>query len=210
MFCSRCGRPVEPGAQFCPACGQAVAPPPSAPLLPETIPASPALLTTLPQLVMVYEGGLGRVNFGFEDPAGRFLGATQGEIAFPLKYTLFDENQRPVLILDGARAHGLLYDFLVHDPSGAILATIRQQSSFMSRKYGISVDGAERMLLTADAMGYHYQIVENGSGAILATGERTSGFRRSTVSIAFPPDRAWDHRIGIGAMILIYYLCTRK
>jgi hypothetical protein len=177
---------------------------------PVSTPVATSRLTALSQLVMVYQGSLGRVNFGFEDPSGQSLGGTQGEIAFPLKYTLFDENQRPILIVDGTRVRGLLYDYLVHDPSGAVLATIRQQSSFMSRKYSVTIGGAERMLLTSDAVGFHYQIVENGSGAILATGERTSGIRRSTVEITFAPDHEWDHRIGIGAMILIYYLSTRK
>jgi hypothetical protein len=193
---------------FCPACGRALVATTAQPL-PSLTPAG-SDLTTLSHVVMVYQGGLGRTNFTFEDPSGRLLGATTGEITFPLKYTLFDANQQPVLILDGSRARGLLYDYLVHDPAGQVLASARQESSFMSRKYSVTVGDTPRMTLTSDAVGYHYQLVENDSGTVLASGDRTSGLRRSFVDLTFSDPHSWDHRIGIGLMLLLYYICTRR
>jgi hypothetical protein len=211
MFCTHCGAPIDPSSRSCPACGASVNPLADAAALPSAPPMSDSTLTSASRLVMVYQGGLmSLVNFGFEDASGKPLGATRGEVVFPLKYTLYDEHQQPVLILDGVRVRGLLYDFLVHDPSGGVLASIRQESSFMSRKYGVSVNGEQRMTLTTDAIGYHYQLTENGSGVALATGSRTSGLHKSYVQLEFSDDHAWDHRIGIGAMLLVYYLCTRR
>jgi hypothetical protein len=210
MFCTACGRPVDPSARSCPACGNSLVPPPGPVPRSEPAPLPSSRLLSVPRLVMVYQGGLGRVNFGFEDPSGASLGGTQGEMVFPLKYTVFDEGGQPVLILDAVRVRGLLFDFLVHDPNGQVLASVRQETSFMSRKYGVSVDGVPRMTLTTDALGYHFQLVEDGTGISLATGERTSGLRRSFVELSLSPARSWDHRIGVGTMLLAYYLCTRR
>jgi hypothetical protein len=210
MFCSHCGAPLNPSGQSCSVCGASVILPLDAPVPQEATSTRPSGLTSESRLVMVYQGSLGRVEFGFQDPSGRPLGATRGEIVFPLKYTVLDEQQQVVLILDGERVRGLLYDFLVHEPNGGVLASFRQKSSFMSRKYGVTVNGEERMTLTTDATGYHYQLVENGTEAVVVTGTRTSGLRKSFVEIAFADGSAGDHRIGIGAMLLVYDLCTRR
>jgi uncharacterized protein YxjI len=148
-------------------------------------------------------------NFQFQDPYGRPLGGTQGELAFPVKYTLFDETGQIVLVVDAQRVRGLLYEFLIHDGSGTVLAALRQESSVMSRKYGLSVGGQENWRLTTDAMGYHYQVEEVVGGRILVTGDRKPAVRTSTTEITIVDGQPLDHRVVLGAMILAAYLTTR-
>lgn len=159
---------------------------------------------------MVWDKFSTMTNFRLQDPSGQPLGGTRGEVAFPVKYTLFDENQQPILSIDASRVRGLLYDFLIHDATGAILATLRQESSVMSRKYGLAVGGEELWLLTTDAMGYHYQIEEVNGGRVLATGDRKPALRTSTTEIVIADGEPLDHRIVIGAMILACYFTTRR
>jgi hypothetical protein len=148
-------------------------------------------------------------NYRFEDPAGTPLGETRGEIAFPVKYTLFDTQGQPVLVLDGGREHGLQFAFYVRDASGTVLATLRMRSSFLSRRYGISVGATESMFLTTDASGYHYRVLEAGSESVLATGDRSMAVRTARTEIAIADAPGLDHRIMLGAMILAEYLSTR-
>lgn len=209
MFCTVCGRPVDPTAQFCTVCGTKVQAPagdsPPAPALP---PRS-SDLTRLSHLVMVWDKFSPVMNFQFQDPYGRPLGGTEGEIAFPVKYTLFDETGQPVLMVDAQRVHGLRFEFVIHDVSGAVLATLRVESSVMSRKYGLSVGGQENWTLTTDAMGYRYQVEEVAGGRVLATGERRPAVRTSTTEISIADGQPLDHRIILGAMILAGYFTTR-
>jgi hypothetical protein len=211
MFCIRCGNPTAEGAPTCPRCGAPVGPGAISPVpLPSSDSGADSPLTTLPHLVMLWDKLSLLTNFQFVDSAGTPLGGTVGEIAFPLKYTLFDANQRLVLVLDAARVRGLLFQYLIHDATGAVLASLQVKSSFLSRKYGITVNGIESMLLTTDAMGYHYQIEAAGSGTVLATGVRTMALRTSRTEIQISPTTDLDHRIVLGSMILACYLSTRR
>jgi hypothetical protein len=210
MFCSRCGSPIVEGAPTCPRCGTPVgpvAPGEAPPLRSSTEAESP--LTSLSHLVMQWDKLALHVNFQFSDPAGTLVGETVGEMVFPLKYTLFDTDRRAVLVLDGVRVRGLLYDYLIHDPTGAVLASLRVKSSFLSRKYGITVGGRETMLLSSDAAGYAYQIEAAGSGTVLATGNRAMAIRIARTEIDISPAPDLDHRIVLGSMILISYLTGR-
>jgi hypothetical protein len=208
MFCAKCGGALDSGAMVCSACVTAVGPAATSPALSSS--STPSDIATFSHIVAVYGGHLGRVDFSLEDPSGRVLGVTQGEIAFPLKYTVLDSAQQPVLILDGVRVRGLSYDYLVHEPSGAVLASARQESSFMSREYGVRKGGTPQWTLTTVSLGYHYRLIDNATQGVLASGDRTSGLRRSFVDVTFSDRRHWGHRIGIGLMMLVYYLCTRQ
>ena len=207
MFCPRCGRPIDEGAQFCPSCGFAVSGP-GTPLASSASP-SPPLLLAASRLVLVYDKLSMMANFQFQDLSGRLLGTTQGEVAFPLKYTLVDDRQQVVLSLDATRVRGLLYDYLIHDATGRVLASIHQESSFMSRKYQMSVNGQADWLLTTDASGYHYEIRSAPGGVVVATGQRKPALRTSTTQLEITEGQPLDHRIILGAMILLCYF-TRK
>lgn len=210
MFCTRCGRTLDEGTQFCPACGAPVSGPGSTPLFGSApVPPAPALLTAS-QLTMVWDKLSMFTNYQFQDASGRTLGGTKGEIAFPVKYTLFDENQQVVLTIDATMAHGLRFDFLIHESSGNVLASIRQEASFMSRKYALTVGGRPDWLLTTDATGYHYQIEAASGGNIAATGDRKPALRTSTTEIRIADGQPLDHRIILGALILAEYFSTRK
>jgi len=211
MFCPQCGTTAPPDAQFCPACGASLssAPVPAAPL-PSVAPTGPSRLTTADQLVLVFDKFSTVTNFQLQDASGLTLGVTQGEFAFPLKYTLYDDRHRVVLSLDATRAHGLTYDYLIHDETGSVLASLRQLSSFMSRKYAMTINGVASHLLSTDAPGYHYQVEETPGGAVIATGDRKPALRTSTTQISFTGRSPLDHRIVLGAMILACYLTTRR
>ena len=208
MFCTRCGRPLEAGASACPSCGQPVAAS-EQPLTGPATPTPPLLLTTSP-LEMVWDKLSLMTNFQFRDDAGRTLGVTHGEIAFPVKYTLQDDRGEVVLTLDAQRVHGLLYDFMVHDAAGRVLATIRQESSFLSRKYAVSIDGRPDYLLTTDAAGYHCAIHGAADGSAVATAERKPALRTSTTRVEIAEGAPLDRRVILGAMILVVYLTTRQ
>ena len=209
MFCTVCGHPVDPTAQFCTNCGTKV------PVSTGDAPPAPALpprssdLTRLPHLVMVWDKFSLVMNFQFQDPYGRPLGGTQGELAFPVKYTLFDETGQAVLMVDAQRVRGLHFEFVIHDASGAALASLHVESSVLSRRYGLSVGGQENWALTTDAMGYHYQVEEVASGRALATAERRPAVRTSTTEISIADGQPLDHRIILGAMILAGYFTLR-
>lgn len=210
MYCSACGQPIDPAALFCPACGARVSPSPGGPPLFSSSVPPPSDLTTLSHLVLVWDKLTTVENYQLQDPSGRPLGRAVGEIGFPVKYTVVDEGGRVVLHIDAKRAHGLLFDLLIHDAEGTVLATLHPESSVMSRKYGLSVGGQEGWLLTTDAMGYHYQVEEVAGGRVLATGDRKPALRTSTTEIVMADGQPLDHRVVIGAMILACYLTTRR
>ena len=114
---------------------------------------------------------------------------------FPLKYTLFDTNQQPVLIVDGVRTKGLLYTYLIHDAAGNVLVSLRQKNSFMSRKYVITKDGAEVMLLTTDSAGANYKMEDANSGTVIASGYRHMALKTSKTEIDISETENVDHRI---------------
>ena len=206
MFCSHCGTAIPDDARFCPKCGVGVGPGPTEGPLTTSSPAS--ALTTASQLVMVWDKLAMIRNYRFEDGAGNPLGTTQGQVAFPLKYTLLDSEGKVVLVLDGGREHGLQFAYWVHDANGAVLATFRVRSSFMSRRYGITVGGTERYLLWTDATGYQYRVEELGTSRVLATGTRTMAVRWSRTQIEIGEGSELDHRIVLGSMILADHIAT--
>ncbi len=128
---------------------------------------------------------------------------------FPLMYTLYDTTQQPVLSVDGTRVRGLLYIYLIHDAAGNVLASLKQKSSFMSRKYGIITDGLESMLLSTDASASNCKLEDINSGNVLASGHRDMGLKTSKVEIDISDIEKVDHRIVLGGMLLVYYFARR-
>jgi hypothetical protein len=206
MNCPQCGTPASPGANFCARCGRAFAPSSG----PAGAPSPPSSLLRLSHLSLVWDQLSLLPNFEFRDPNGGVVGTTQGKRALPIWYALSDEAQRPVLLVDGVRAHGLNFDFRIVEPSGQVLATFRLKSSLLSRKYGITVGGAESMLLETDATGHHWQIVEGEGGPVVATGVRAPALRTATTQIDIPDGPTVDRRIVLGGMILAAYLTTAR
>jgi hypothetical protein len=93
-------------------------------------------------------------NYRFEDPqTGVLIGEANGVLKPPLgiQYSVFDANRAPILTIDSERAKLMQYSYLVRDPQGNVLATLKQKSSFKGHKYTIEKDGSEVMLLTTDA-----------------------------------------------------------
>ena len=115
-----------------------------------------------------------------------------------------------MLVLDAVRERGLEFAHLIRNAAGTVLASLRVKSSFMSRRYGITVEGTEGMFLTTDAAGYRYQIEEAGTGNVLATGLREMALRTSRTTIEIPEGTRLDHRIVLGSMILAEYDSTRR
>ena len=210
MFCTRCGRPLPEGAQFCTACGEAAGATGAGPPRPSSSEGSDSLLLSASPLMMVWDKLSTFTNYQFQDASGQVIGSTQGEFAFPIKYTVFDERQQVALTLDAKRVRGLRYDFLIHDPTGAVLATIHQESSVLSRKYSMTVGDRPDWTLTTDAMGYHYEIAGENGGIVVATGDRKPAIRTSTTEIRIAAAPLLDHRVILGAMVLVCYLSTRK
>jgi hypothetical protein len=151
-------------------------------------------------------------HFQFNDPSGKPVGETQGEGVFPVKYTLLDDRQRVVLVANAERVRGLEFDFVLRDATGAVIATMEPKSSFMSRKYGVKVDGQEVLLLNCDSTGSRCQLEEVGSGRVLASSSRDWKFASSTsvTQIDVSEAAAVDHRIVIGTILLETYLSSHR
>jgi hypothetical protein len=208
MLCPNCNKPRNEGDRFCANYGKDLQQPPSNNFHAQNLQTS-SLLTTLNRLVLIWDKFAIPINFQFQDTSGMLLGETKGEMAFPLKYTLFDSNQETVLILDALRERGLSYAYLVHDSQGNVLASFRVKSSFMSRKYAITLDGMESMLLVTDAVGANYKVENINGGSVLATGQRHLGFKTGKADIEISDIEKVDHRILLGGMLLAAYLTGR-
>ena len=209
MLCQNCGKPVGDGDRFCQNCGKTLQLENVDTAAVRASPAPDSPLTSLNHLLMLWDKFAFHLNYQFQDLSGMLLGETKGEMKFPLKYTLFDTNQQPVLIVDGVRTKGLLYSYLIHDAAGNILVSLNQKNSFMSRKYGITKDGIEVMLLTTDSAGANYKIEDANRGTVLASGYRHMALKTSKTEIDISETENVDHRIVLGGMILACYLSTR-
>lgn len=209
MLCQNCGEPVGEGNRFCQNCGKALQLADA--ILPavRASPAPDAPLTSLNHLVMMWDKLAFHLNYKFQDSSGMLLGETKGEMEFPLKYTLFDTNQQPVLAEDGVRSKGLLYTCLIHDAAGNVLVSLKQKNSLMSRKYVITKDGAEVMLLTTDSARANYKMGDANIGSVIASGYRHIALKTSKTEIDISETENVDHRIVLGGMILACYLSAR-
>ncbi len=204
VFCTVCGSPAPEGAQFCSNCGSPAQRVGSDPPLASSSPTMGVPLTSARHFVLLFDTLALRMAFQIQDPSGKPLGEAQGGNLAPVSgaFTVVDNDQKVVLVLDSARERGLNFVFRIHDSSGTVLATLRPKSSFMSRKYSISVGSDEVLLLTTDAPGLHYQISEIRSGAVLATGSRALALRTSRTEVTLPEGHGTDPRILLGTMIL--------
>lgn len=210
MFCASCGAPLPEGAQFCLSCGNPVGPSIAGPPPLDLSGAVTSPLTSASHLVMLWDKLGWTRNYQFQDESGTPLGETRAEGTLPLRYTLLDNRGQVVLTLDAVREHGLAFAHLIHDAAGTVLASLRVKSSFMSRRYGITVGQTEGWYLVTDATGYRYQIEEGGSEQVLATGIREMALRTSRTTIDIREGTSLDHRIVLGSMIFAELDSTRR
>ncbi len=167
----------------------------------------PVPLTSVSHLVMLWDKLAMHPGFQIQDPSGRPLGETSGGIlGLSNELTVFDTDRRVVLGLTVAIEHRLPFGFLIHDATGAVLATLRPKTSFGSQKFGISIDAAEAMLLIIKSSWLHYEIEDAGTGRVLATADRKMAVRISRTEIDISESQELDHRIVIGSMIMASYV----
>jgi len=162
---------------------------------------------------MVWDKLAFETNFRFQDVEGNPLGETvRGQtLLLPFtQFTLFDINHQPVLSLDPRRELGLHFDFLIHEPSGGVLAVLEQKSSFLSQRFGITAGGVESWVLTTDATGLRFDIRSTRDGAIVASGQRKMAVATARSEIEIPAGGDVDHRIVLGAAILASHLSSRR
>ncbi len=209
MLCPNCNNSVREGDRFCPNCGKTLQSSDFGKVAFSSSPSSSSPLLSLNHLIMLWDTLSFHLNYQFQDSSGMLLGETKGEMKFPLMYTLYDTTQQPVLSVDGTRVRGLLYIYLIHDAAGNVLASLKQKSSFMSRKYGIITDGLESMLLSTDASASNCKLEDINSGNVLASGHRDMGLKTSKVEIDISDIEKVDHRIVLGGMLLVYYFARR-
>lgn len=218
MFCSRCGRPLPDVARFCPACGTEVKTGPGVPPLPGSPEAPSSRLLSLEHLSMSQDTQLKNTPFQFADSFGQVVGAARGEGTIPfINYTLFDDRQQAVLVLDAERIRGLTFDYRIHDAAGTVLATLEMKPPSWGRdrgvtvsthglEFGITINGRDAMLLALNATSTEFQLLELGSGAVLATAKGEWAMRLSRTEIDISRARPVDHRIVLGAFIVAGYI----
>jgi len=159
--------------------------------------------------------------FRFEDASGGFVGEATSEPTLPARYILLDEHRWPVLSLDSVGPGGPIlamrgHRFLIHDASAAVLAALEMQPgswgrergvtvSSWGRQYGVTIDGRDAMLLVANPTGSLFQLIELGSGTVLASGATKWAPTTSRTQIDIPEWSRADHRIALGAFLMLSY-----
>lgn len=149
-------------------------------------------------------------NFQFEDPSGTPLGETRGEFGVLPKYTVVDSAGTTVFGIDSRWNRGRGIDLRVLDPTGAVLAVLRAESSFLSRRFAIVVGENEGWSLRADATGYQYTVEEAGNVIPIATGIRKMALRTSRTTIDISPTANLDRRVILAAMVLAVFTSDRR
>jgi hypothetical protein len=182
---------------------------PSAPV------TSKSSLLSLNHLTMVWnnESALHPVaTYRFEDQGGILLGEAKGEAQLPLglSYILSDSNNQPVLMVNSERARLMSYNYFIRDAQGNTIVSLKIKSSFMGRKYSLTQNNSDVMLLTTDASATNQKIVDNASNSILATGARDLGFTKSKVTIDISETQEIDHRIVLGALIFVNFMSANR
>jgi hypothetical protein len=159
--------------------------------------------------------------FRFEDSSGQFVGEATSEPTYPARYTLLDENRLPFFILDSVGAGGMMLGknqdpFLVHDAGRAVLASLELRpaswgrergvtTSSWGRQYGVSIGGRDVMLAASNPTNSLVQLIELGSGTVLASGVSKHGFSTATTQIDIPGRSTVDHRIALAAFLMLAY-----
>lgn len=160
-------------------------------------------------------------TFRFEDPSGGFAGEAKSEPTYPAKYILVDESRSPVLVLDSVGAGGLMLGknkepFLIHDAGGAVLASLEMQPaswgrergvtvSSWGRQYGVTVEGRDAMLVVSNPTNSLAQLIDLGRGTVLASAVTKHGFTTVRTQIDIPESTKVDHRIALGAFLMLSY-----
>ncbi len=159
--------------------------------------------------------------FRFEDPSGGFAGEATSEPTYPARYLLVDENRSPVLVLDSVGTGGPMLGrnkdpFLIHDGGGSVLASLEMQTASWARErgvtvsswgrhYGVTVGGKEAMLAVSNPANSLAQLIELGRGTVLASSVGKHGFATARSQIDFPEPTSVDHRIALGAFLMLSY-----
>ncbi len=160
-------------------------------------------------------------TFRFEDPSGMFVGEATSEPTYPARYILVDESRSPILVLDSVGAGGVMLGkskdpFLIHDAGGAVVASLEMQPgswgrergvtvSSWGRQYGVTIDGRDAMLAASNPTNSLAQLFELGSGTVLASGVTKRGLSTSRTQIDIPGPTRLDHRIPLGAFLMLSY-----
>ncbi len=204
------------------------------------ISAPPSRLATINQLVMLHSNVRSALSFGsegpskmpttgygewrafrFQDSSGQFVGEATSEPTYPARYTLMDENQSLVLVLDSVGAGGLMLGrnkdpYLIHEASGAVLAFLQMEPRSWGRErgvtddswgrhYGVTIGGREAMLLASNPSNSLAQLIEFGSGTVLASADTKHGFTTAKTQIDISERTKVDHRIALGAFLMLDY-----
>lgn len=215
MLCPNCNKPVNDGASFCQYCGASLSMPTANNNFNSSLTVSSSPLLSLKHLTMTWnnEGILHPVaTYRFEDQGGTLLGEARGAAQPPLglSYTLLDSNNQPVLMIDSERVRLMSYNYFIRDAQGNMIVGLKMKNSFMGRKFSITQNDSEVMLLATDASGASQKIVDNGSNQVLATGARHSGLESSKVTIDISEILQVDHRIVLGTLIFVNYMSSSR
>lgn len=205
-----------------------------------TVHAPPSRLATLNPVVMLHSNVRSSLSFGsegpskmpatrfgewrtfrLEDSSGQFAGEATSEPTYPARYALTDENRSLVLVLDSVGAGGLMLGlnkdpFLIHDATGAVLASLQMEPRSWGREHGVTdgswgrhyaviIGGREAMLLASNTSYSLTQLIELGSGTVLASADTKHGFTTAKTQIDFSETTQVDHRIALGAFLMASY-----
>lgn len=211
MKCPACNTTVAEEELYCPKCGTQLKSDSNNSSFQDSQANAGVQLLQLNHLNMVHNKMARRINFTFEDSNGNVLGEALGEALgegmVVLKYTIVDPSQQPLFILS-TTGRFRITNYNIEDPNGKVLATLKMKSSFMGRKYALDIDDAESMLVTADVANSHFKIV-GLNGNLISTGTRLMALMNSSTEIDIAEDAQVDHRIVLGAMVMINFFSYR-
>jgi uncharacterized protein YxjI len=144
-----------------------------------------------------------REHYDFEDLRGTKLGTAEGNILqFPPKFVLFDNHGSELMHLEG-KIVSIRNQFTIYDNQGAELGTIKKKiAKLIGEEFWIEKNGAEFMRIYGDFTQHDYQFEVNG--ALVASVHKKWVTLRDQIDIAITCEV--DHRVIIGAVIVIEYL----
>jgi uncharacterized protein YxjI len=144
-----------------------------------------------------------REHYDFEDLRGTKLGAAEGNILqFPPKFVLFDNHGSELMHLEGKMV-SIRNQFTIYDNQGAELGTIKKKiAKLIGEEFWMEKNGVEFMRIYGDFTEHDYQFEVNG--ALVASVHKKWVTLRDQIDISITNEV--DHRVIIGAVIVIEYL----
>ncbi|MFY9716715.1 MAG: hypothetical protein WAK40_02100 [Thermoplasmata archaeon] len=106
--------------------------------------------------------------------------------------------------------------FLIHDAGGTILASMVMQPASWGQAHGVKVSswwrqyaatigGRDAMLAVSNPTNSLAQLIELGSGTVLASCVTKHGFSTARTEIDIPESTPVDHRVALGAFLMLSY-----